>query len=63
MTIDYFLGPANHLVGFFLDLLGTQPLLIPHLIFDVIQQVLEFGKYYGYRHALLRFEMLCEDCD
>lgn len=46
MTIHNFLGPENHLVGFFLDFLCAQPPLIPHLIFDVIQQVLEFSEYY-----------------
>ena len=48
MTINDFLGPANHLVSFFQDLLGAQPLLIPHLIFDVIHQVLKLGEHHGY---------------
>ena len=60
MNIHNFLGPANNLVGFVLDFLVAQPLLIPHLIFDVIHQILELGEHYGYGDALLRFEMFCE---
>jgi len=62
MTIHNFLGPDNHLVGFFLDFLGAQTLLVPHLIFDVIHQVLELGEHYGYRHDLLWFQVLREHC-
>ena len=60
MTINNFLGPENHLVGFFLDLLDAQPLLIPHLIFYVIHQVLKLCKNYGNGNALLRFEVFRE---
>jgi hypothetical protein len=60
MTINNFLSPENHLVGFFLDFLVAQPLLISHLIFDVIHQILELGEHYGYGHALLRFEVFRE---
>jgi hypothetical protein len=60
MKIHNFLGPENHLFGFFLDFLVAQTLLIPHLIFDVIHQVLKLGKHYGNGHALLRFEVFRE---
>lgn len=62
MNIHNFLGPENHLVGFVLDFLVAQPLLIPHLIFDVIHQILELGEHYGYGDVLLRFEVFREHC-